>query len=229
MPGEQSGNSIADILYGRVNPGGKLPFTMGRRRQDYGTDLLYKPNGKIPQDNFQEGVFIDYRAFDKKNTTPVYEFGYGLSYTTFTYSNLQIRAHNVGPYTPTMGMTAKAPVLGKKGSAKEFVFPKDTRRVPLYIYPYLNSTNLKASSGDRNYGADESSVSALRSQSDFDQLTPLSLFPNTPNQVQRNRCSQQAAHPVETLSFTMCSTQSHAASQTRERSLAMKLCNSTSI
>ncbi|KAK4911581.1 hypothetical protein LTR66_017348, partial [Elasticomyces elasticus] len=78
LPGQESGNSIADVLYGRVNPGAKLPFTMGASRTSYGTDLLYIPNqgNAAPQQNFEEGVFIDYRAFDKLGETPIYEFGY---------------------------------------------------------------------------------------------------------------------------------------------------------
>ena len=63
LPGQESGNAIADVLYGHVNPGGKLPFTLGRSVSEYGPDLIYKPtNGHgSPQDNFDEGVFIDYR------------------------------------------------------------------------------------------------------------------------------------------------------------------------
>ena len=81
IPGQESGNAITDILYGKVNPGGKTPFTWGASRSDYGTDVMYTPNNGVlaPQDDFVEGVFIDYRAFDKSNTTPIYEFGYGLS------------------------------------------------------------------------------------------------------------------------------------------------------
>lgn len=158
VPGQESGNSIADILYGKVNPGGKLPFTLGRTRKDYGTDLLYKPNNgaAAPQIQFTEGVFIDYRTFDKFNETPVYEFGYGLSYTTFSYSNLQIQNHGISVYKPTTGMTLAAPVLGTPGNAADYVFPAGFHQVPTYIYPYLNSTNLKMSSGDPMYGLNSS-------------------------------------------------------------------------
>lgn len=86
VPGQESGNSIADVLYGGVNPGAKLPFTIGANRSDYGTDILYTPNtgnGGVPQLDFKEGVFIDYKAFDRHNEIPTYEFGFGLSYTTF--------------------------------------------------------------------------------------------------------------------------------------------------
>lgn len=65
-----------------------------------------------PQIDFTEGVFIDYQAFGKRNITPIYEFGFGLSYTTFEYSNLKINGTMAGTYTPKTGMTQPAPVLG---------------------------------------------------------------------------------------------------------------------
>lgn len=155
LPGEQSGNSIADVLYGRVNPSAKLPFTLGKTRKDYGTDLLYTPNEgtDAPQVNFTEGNFIDYRAFDDADITPVYEFGYGLSYTTFAYSNLKISKTDAGQYTPTTGRTAAAPALGAAGNnTADYLFPANFSAVPLYVYPYLNFTDLEASANDSNYG-----------------------------------------------------------------------------
>jgi beta-glucosidase len=156
LPGEQSGNAIADILYGRVNPGGKLPFTLGANRSDYGADILYQPNNgpNAPQDEFTEGIFTDYRAFDRANITPVYEFGFGLSYTTFNYSNLQIQQHTVGSYTPTNSFTTAAPSYGNASTDPSlYQFPSNFTPISLYIYPYLNSTDLKTASGDPNYGA----------------------------------------------------------------------------
>ena len=153
LPGEQSGNSITDVLYGRVNPGGKLPFTIAANRSDYGSDLLYVPNAEIPQIQFTEGNFIDYRAFDRANITPTYEFGYGLSYTTFSYSNITVTKHSVGAYTPTTGMTAVAPTFGNVSTdASDHLYPANFTRVKFYIYPYLNSTDLKGSSADPEYG-----------------------------------------------------------------------------
>ena len=154
IPGQESGNSIADVLYGRVNPGGKLPFTFGKQRQDYGTDLLYKPNNGAdsPQLNFEEGVFIDYRAFDRHNTTPIYEFGFGLSYTNFSYSGLQVATKSAPPYAAPTGTTQEAPELGTPGNVEDYVYPDNFTRIGLYVYPYLNSTNLKASSNESDYG-----------------------------------------------------------------------------
>jgi beta-glucosidase len=142
VPGEQSGNSIADVLYGRVNPSAKLPFTLAYAREDYGTDLLY----------------IDYRAFDKNNVTPLYEFGYGLSYTTFSYSNISVSSTGAGAYTPTTGMTPPAPTLGTvSNSSADYTFPSNITRIPLYIYPYLNNTDLQSSTKDPEYNVNLSS------------------------------------------------------------------------
>ncbi|GAM84813.1 hypothetical protein ANO11243_028140 [Dothideomycetidae sp. 11243] len=155
IPGQESGNAIADVLYGRVNPSGKLPFTMGSSRAEYGTDLLYVPNNgdAPPQDNFQEGVFIDYRTFDKLGVTPVYEFGYGMSYTTFQYSNIQVTAGNAAAYAPASGDTPAASTYGTiDNSSSEYVFPAGFNQLNGYIYSYLNSTSLSAASGDPLYG-----------------------------------------------------------------------------
>jgi len=154
LPGEQSGNSLADVLYGDINPGGKLPFTIAKRRQDYGTDLLYDPNFLVPQLDFTEGVFIDYRALDAHNITPTYEFGFGLSYTTFGYSNLKIQQHAVSPYTPFTGMTSAAPSANAMTSNMTSMYqqPANFSELYNYIYPYLNSTDLKIASGDPDYG-----------------------------------------------------------------------------
>jgi beta-glucosidase len=157
LPGEQSGNSLADILYGRVNPGGKTPFTWGQTESDYGPDLIYQPTAghDSPQDNFEEGVFIDYRAFDKKNITPTYEFGFGLSYTTFSYSGLRVDKITAGEYTPTTGMTKAAPTLGNFSTeSADYQLPANFTYIDAYIYPYLNSTDLKSASMDPEYGVD---------------------------------------------------------------------------
>ena len=154
VPGEQSGNSIADVLYGRVNPGAKLPFTMAESREDYGTDVLYIPNQGTgaPQVDFTEGVFIDYRALDRANIAPVYEFGFGLSYTSFSYSDLQVIRRNVSAYTPTTGTTPPAPTFGSVvNNTSEYVFPSNISQVPYYIYPYLNNTDLETSANETDY------------------------------------------------------------------------------
>ncbi|KAI5358343.1 Putative glycoside hydrolase, family 3, glycoside hydrolase family 3 domain, immunoglobulin [Septoria linicola] len=154
LPGEQSGNSLADVLYGRINPGAKLPYTIGRNRSDYGTDVLYEPNGDVPQFDFQEGVFIDYRTFDHRDIEPVYEFGFGLSYTTFNYSNIEVQSTGAGPYVPQTGETAEAPTYGTIDmDPAAHLFPNGSfTRIPYFIYPYINSTDLEESYGHTDFG-----------------------------------------------------------------------------
>ncbi|KAG7100012.1 hypothetical protein E1B28_001799 [Marasmius oreades] len=91
--GQETGNSIADVLYGDFNPSGRLPYTLAKSEADYPTRVVSgSPIVPVP---YTEGLEIDYRAFDARNITPRFEFGFGLSYTKFEYSNLQIsRAQN---------------------------------------------------------------------------------------------------------------------------------------
>lgn len=102
LPGQDSGAALVDLLFGRSSPSGKLPYTVARNESDYGHLLapVIESNSSIyryfPQDNFTEGVYIDYRAFDRQNITPRFEFGFGMTYTTFEYSNLQTRRTTSG-------------------------------------------------------------------------------------------------------------------------------------
>lgn len=158
LPGQESGSALTDVLYGRASPGGKSPFTWGKTREAYGPPLLTEPNNGngAPQDDFTEGVFIDYRNFDKNKETPIYEFGFGLSYTTFAYSDLKIDPLPSRPYRPTRGRTKHARTYGQSSKPSENLYPDNLERVNLYIYPWLNSTDLKKSSGDPDYGMEAS-------------------------------------------------------------------------
>ncbi|KAK3677858.1 hypothetical protein LTR78_001953 [Recurvomyces mirabilis] len=104
LPGQESGNSIVDVLYGDISPSGRLPFTVAKNESDYGILLNSTiSSGPFPQDNFTEGLYIDYRYFDKQNITPRYEFGYGLSYSQFDYADLEISTvtGNTTEYPPS--------------------------------------------------------------------------------------------------------------------------------
>ena len=104
LPGQDSGRALVSLLYGDENFSGRLPYTVARNETDYGA--LLKPDVTVsgryqhyPQSDFSEGVFIDYRHFDAQNITPRYEFGFGLSYTTFDYSSLIVSKLQM-PYKP---------------------------------------------------------------------------------------------------------------------------------
>ncbi|MEO8534770.1 MAG: glycoside hydrolase family 3 C-terminal domain-containing protein [Flavobacterium sp.] len=84
--GSEGGNALADVLLGKVNPSGKLPWTMPKKIMDspaHATNSF--PGGKSV--NYAEGILVGYRWFDTKNITPLYPFGFGLSYTTFAFDN----------------------------------------------------------------------------------------------------------------------------------------------
>ena len=85
MPGTEYGPALVDVLFGDYNPGGKLVFTLAKNDADYGTDISPTMNS-----TYSEGIFLDYRHFDKNGITPRFSFGYGLSYTTFSFSQLDI-------------------------------------------------------------------------------------------------------------------------------------------
>ncbi|MAD83851.1 MAG: hypothetical protein CL912_12890 [Deltaproteobacteria bacterium] len=90
-PGQESGNSIVDILYGDVNPSGKLPYTIALSNDDYNGLPTTAVNSTDPdawQAWFEEKLEIDYRFFDAQNMSVRYEFGFGLSYSTFELSDL---------------------------------------------------------------------------------------------------------------------------------------------
>ncbi|CAK7204822.1 hypothetical protein SEUCBS139899_007584 [Sporothrix eucalyptigena] len=144
LPGQESGNALADVLLGHVNPSGKLPYTIGRTLEDYGpgAKIMYLPNGIVPQQDFDEGLYIDYRHFDKYEIEPRFAFGYGLSYTEFVVGNLTVQ--NVLPKSalpaPRQPPAAAAPSYDSKvPDAKEALFPKGLRRLERYIYPYLET------------------------------------------------------------------------------------------
>ncbi|RDW78055.1 beta-glucosidase-3 [Coleophoma crateriformis] len=139
LPGQESGNAITDVLYGKVNPQAKSVFTWGKDRADWGTDVLYNTTSEAPQLNFVEGNFIDYRHFDAAGIEPSYEFGFGLSYTTFNYSGLDIRKQYGLTYRPTKGMTPPASTFGTINyNPADAEFPAGFHAVPLYVYPFLD-------------------------------------------------------------------------------------------
>ena len=93
LPGQEEGNAIADVLTGKVNPSGKLPFTIAARYEDYPSAANFpQSNGNPAEVEYKEGIFVGYRHFDQANITPTYPFGYGLSYTTFKYDNMTVKS-----------------------------------------------------------------------------------------------------------------------------------------
>ncbi|GAA6030004.1 hypothetical protein JCM8097_009210 [Rhodosporidiobolus ruineniae] len=90
FPTTEGGNAIASVLFGDVSPSGKLPFTLAKNASDFPLNMYNGTSLVDPTTNFTEGPLIDYRYFDAKDITPLYEFGYGLSYSNFSFSDLEI-------------------------------------------------------------------------------------------------------------------------------------------
>lgn len=92
LPGQESGNSLVDVLYGAYNPSARLPYTIAKKREDYSADIDYVTSDipAITQVNYTEGLFIDYRHFLAKDITPRYEFGFGMSYTSFEFGDVSL-------------------------------------------------------------------------------------------------------------------------------------------
>lgn len=116
-PGEQIGNAIVDVLFGDVNPAAKLPYTIAVNPGDYNAPIVNKTGSMDPdawQDDFAQGLMIDYRHFDQRGIDPLFEFGFGLSYTTFSVSDLAIQRSkgSIAPYPAPLEAGDKVPPPG---------------------------------------------------------------------------------------------------------------------
>jgi beta-glucosidase len=144
LPGQESGNALVDVLYGRVNPQGRTPFSWGKSVEDYGAQLLFRAeNPRAPTQAFDESVFIDYRWFVKQGMRPTYPFGFGLSYTRFQYSGLsvQLREGARARYEAATGETGPAPTLGVvEPELERHTAPEGFSRISPYVYPWLNNS-----------------------------------------------------------------------------------------
>ncbi|PZX93823.1 glycosyl hydrolase [Flavobacterium aquariorum] len=105
--GSEGGNALADVLLGKINPSGKLPWTMPKNIMDSPAHATKSfPGDKIV--NYAEGILVGYRWFDTKKIEPLYPFGYGLSYTTFAFDNAKTdKKEYTADETITVSVTVK--------------------------------------------------------------------------------------------------------------------------
>jgi beta-glucosidase len=144
LPGQEAGNSITDVLFGAVNPSGRLPYTIAASAEDYNAPIFNFSgppalDSSLWQLDFTEGPLIDYRHFDAQDISPLYEFGYGLSYTTFSLTGkLSISKFQRSrlPPPPAGPESLYTPLLKVKASVKN-TGPVSGATVPqLYLsYP----------------------------------------------------------------------------------------------
>jgi beta-glucosidase len=129
QPGLEGGNAMADVLSGKVNPSGKLATTFPAAYSDVASSKTF-PGKEFPEKattgmfgmkaipaevTYEDGIYVGYRYFTTYNVKPAYEFGYGLSYTSFDYDNLILSAYDfTGPITVTVNVTNTGKVAGKE-------------------------------------------------------------------------------------------------------------------
>lgn len=163
--GSESGNSLADVIFGRVNPSGKLPMTFPVRLGDVAAHAVGEYPGTKRADSdivdirYNEGVLVGYRWFDTKKIRPLFAFGHGLSYTTFGYGKLSADASKIGPdgamtlsvdvtntgsragaetvqlYISDTKASVKRPAKELKNFAKIYLEPGQTKTVTFTVRP----------------------------------------------------------------------------------------------
>jgi len=103
--GSEGGNAIAEVLFGKVNPSGKLPFSIEKEWKDSPAYGNYDENKISKTVTYKEGIFVGYRHFDKQGIKPLYPFGFGLSYTRFSYKDLNVKVANQNDAEVTVTFT----------------------------------------------------------------------------------------------------------------------------
>ena len=142
LPGQAGGEAIAELLYGRVNPSGKLAESWPFTYEDVPSSEVY---GKTADALYQEGVYVGYRYYDRAGAPVRWPFGYGLSYTEFDYSSLTVNGDTVSVAVKNTGSFAGAevvqlyigapqdglhrPLRELKGFQKVFLQPGESRTV----------------------------------------------------------------------------------------------------
>ena len=157
-PGQEAGSALARVLFGDVDPGGRLPATFPRRQEDVPTTGDFDQYPGLVEVRHKEGVFVGYRHYDERGIEPAYPFGHGLSYTRFGYRGLRIRrgatgtarisgeVRNTGPRAgtevvqlylglPDPGTSVRQPPRALKGIGKIRLRAGQRRRVGFSVDP----------------------------------------------------------------------------------------------
>ncbi len=174
--GQEGGTALAEILFGATNPSGRLPATFERNAEDNPTFNNYYPAENSVKVNYKEGVFVGYRGYEKNNVQPLFPFGFGLSYTSFAYSDLSVKPLTEGQFEISFNVknTGKVggadvaqvyvgskkdskvarPIKELKGFEKVFLKAGETKKVSVtldkraFSYFDVNSKNWRAEAGD---------------------------------------------------------------------------------
>ena len=115
--GSEAGNALADVVFGDVNPSGKLPFTFPKQLTD---SPAHQPGMTFPNRHkavYEEGIFVGYRWFDEKDIEPLFAFGHGLSYTQFSYGEAKLDKSSMNE-NGTVRLTVKVTNTGDREGAE---------------------------------------------------------------------------------------------------------------
>ncbi|KAG5358893.1 putative beta-glucosidase A [Yarrowia sp. C11] len=141
--GDYGGKAMADVLFGEVNPSGKLPYTIAANSSDYIPIIADIPADGAPQADFTEGIYLDYKWFDKQEKTPLYEFGYGLSYSRFSFSNMSINRGDILEFLPPR---PESIYVNKPESLKtpisELYTPQGFHKIEGLVYPWIDDSSV---------------------------------------------------------------------------------------
>jgi beta-glucosidase len=154
-PGEEDGNIVADLLFGKANPSGKLPMSFPRNENDTPANTAATYPGVNGTVHYSERLQVGYRWYDARNVSPLFPFGFGLSYTRFSFANLSVPAAPAADGTVTVAVDVKntgsragadvvqvyvtapssagEPPKQLKGFAKVSLNPGETKRVSITL------------------------------------------------------------------------------------------------
>jgi beta-glucosidase len=159
-PGQEGGKALAQIIAGDINPSGKLTATWGKRLEDCSAYDNFYTKGKEQYINYPEKLLVGYRYYDKKNIEPYFPFGFGLSYTTFEYSNIKVKktgneynvsvtikntgkvagAETAEVYVMPTKVAAEDPVSTLRGFDKVQLAPGESKTVTMTLDEHAFST-----------------------------------------------------------------------------------------
>ena len=142
MPGQAYGRALANVLFGDVNPSGRLPMTMPNKENEVGfTDEQYP--GIDKKAVYTEGLLVDYRWYTGNGVIPAYPFGHGLSYTTFTYSSMTVEKVDKS-IKVTLTLTNSGSVAGRDVPQLYVTFPPEAQEPPLHLKGFRRTELLSA-------------------------------------------------------------------------------------
>jgi len=117
QPGQEGGTAVADILFGKAVPEGKLTATWAERYEDYPcADSFSYLNGNLEKEEYREGIYVGYRYFDSFGVKPLFPFGHGLSYTSF-----EMKFHEIKAKENALGAEVTVTNTGKSYAGREVV------------------------------------------------------------------------------------------------------------